>query len=79
MAREVICTADTDLGILVVFVILYELIMKEKKKQDLHKPRGIGIYFNIKGGGGLRKEDIVASCSHYVFGKVSVDVSPLTA
>lgn len=64
LVREVICSADTDLI--------------KKNIQNLRKPRGISIYFNIKGGGGLRKEGIVDSCCD-VFGKVSVDIPPVTA
>lgn len=78
LAREVICSADTGLDILVVFAIHYDIFMRKKKKQNLHRTRGIGIYFNIKGGG-LRKEDNVFSCFLDLFGKVSVEISPVTA
>lgn len=36
--------------------------LKKKKKSRIYVNRGIGIYFNIKGGGGLRKEGTVDSC-----------------
>lgn len=76
LAREVICCVDAGLDIVVVFAIHYEIFMR--KKQNLYKTRGIGIYFNMKGGG-LRKEANVFSYCLDLFGKVSVEISPVTA